>query len=92
MKTAEIESDIVVLHRLARMWLDGTTRIVIDQRGITITVPTDAAARRITESHGLRRATTLVQTWVGMVGEVVVTVTVEQGTAPIAPRQRAGTS
>lgn len=89
MNTAEIELDLNALYRLARAWLDGSTRIVIDAQGVAITVPNERAARRIAESHGLSRVLgALTLTWVGKLGVVPVTVTVE-APGPVPTQGRA---
>jgi hypothetical protein len=56
MNTNDLESDAVVLLRLARAWLSrDVISVHIDATGIAITVATEDAAQRIIEAHGLRR-------------------------------------
>jgi hypothetical protein len=90
MNTNDLESDAVVLLRLARAWLSrDVISVHIDATGIAITVATEDAAQRIIEAHGLRRAasSSLVKMWAGVIGDAPVSVRIED--API-PMQRDG--
>jgi hypothetical protein len=59
MSTRDLESDAIVLLRLARVYLGrDTVSVHIDATGVAITVATEAAAHRLAEAHGLRRAGT----------------------------------
>jgi hypothetical protein len=90
MNTNDLESDAVVLLRLARAWLSrDVISVHIDATGIAITVATEDAAQRIIEAHGLRRAasSSLVKMWAGVIGDAPVSVRIED--TPI-PMQRDG--
>jgi hypothetical protein len=55
MSTRDLESDAIVLLRLARVYLGrDVTSVHIDATGLAITVATEDAAHRITEAHGLK--------------------------------------
>lgn len=80
MSTRDLESDAIVLLRLARAWLSrDTVSVHIDATGLAITVATEAAAHRLVEAHGLNRAarTSLVSMWSGTVGDAPVSVRID---------------
>jgi hypothetical protein len=87
MSTRDLESDAIVLLRLARVYLGrDVIRVCIDATGLAITVATEAAADRIVAAHGLRRAgMPPAPMWAGMVGDATVTVRID--TTPL-PGQR----
>lgn len=83
MSTRDLESDAIVLLRLARVWLSrDTVSVHIDATGLAITVATEAAAHRLVEAHGLRRAapSRLVPVWAGMVGDATISVRIDPTT------------
>jgi hypothetical protein len=90
MNTHDLESDAIVLLRLARAYLSRDVLSVhIDATGIAITVANEDAAHRLVEAHGLRRVvrSSLVTTWAGMVGDAAVSVRIGEVSVPT---QRAG--
>jgi hypothetical protein len=84
MSTRDLESDAIVLLRLARVYLGrDTVSVHIDATGVAITVATETAAHRIAEAHGLRRAgTPLARIWVGVVGDATVSVRIDPAPLP----------
>jgi hypothetical protein len=90
MNTNDLESDAIVLLRLARAYLRrDVISVHIDATGIAITVATEEAAQRIAQPHGLGRGerSSLVKMWAGVIGDAPVSVRIED--API-PTQRGG--
>jgi hypothetical protein len=87
MSTRDLESDAIVLLRLARVYLGrDVTSVHIDATGLAITVATEAAAHRLTEAHGLKPAhSRLAPLWSGDIGAAAVSVRID--TTPL-PGQR----
>jgi hypothetical protein len=85
MSTRDLESDAIVLLRLARVYLGrDVTSVHIDATGLAITVATEDAAHRLVDSHGLRRVShaPAAHMWAGVVGDATVSVHIDPATAP----------
>lgn len=87
----DLDSAIVVARRVAVMLgrHATATRLTITARGLDVAVASDEAAGRIVDPHPFRHVHSLVQMWIGMIGEVPVTVHVVTATPAPTPRPRA---
>lgn len=88
----DLDSAIVVARRVAVMLgrHATATRLTITARGLDVAVSCDEAAARIVEGNPFRRAHhSLVQAWIGTIGETPVTVHVVTATGAPAPKPRA---